>query len=71
MNRVVAAVAALAFAGNGAILPYLRAYRFEVTDRRRCVVSEGHPTTVTIGAYERGDVTTPFEQRPAITWEMR
>jgi hypothetical protein len=56
-------------AGNGALLPYMRAYRFEVRDERRFVATEGHPSHVTIRAYERGDVTTPFEQRPAIAWE--
>jgi hypothetical protein len=58
-------------AGNGAVLPYMRAYHFEVTDERRFVAIEGRPTTVTIGAYERGGVTTPFELRPAISWETR
>jgi hypothetical protein len=58
-------------AGNGAVLPYMRAYRFEVKDERRFTAIEGHPTTVTVGVYERGDVTTPFEQRPAIAFTAR
>jgi hypothetical protein len=56
--------------GNGSMLPYMRAYRFEVRDERRFVATEGRPAHVTIRAYERGDVTTPFEQRPAIAWEV-
>jgi hypothetical protein len=56
--------------GNGAMLPYMRAYHFEMRDERRFVATEGRPAHVTIRAYERGGVTTPFEQRPAIAWEV-
>lgn len=58
-------------AGNGAVLPYMRAYHFELKDERRFTAAEGHPTTVTVGVYEKGDVTTPFEQRPAIAITAR
>jgi hypothetical protein len=57
-------------AGNGALLPYMKAYRFEVHDERRFVATEGHPESVTVGPFERGDVTTPIEQRPAVSWEI-
>jgi hypothetical protein len=56
-------------AGNSSVLPYMKAYHFEVSDVRRFVATEGHPATVTVGAFERGDVTTPLELRPAISWE--
>lgn len=58
-------------AGNGSLLPYMKAYRFEVRDERRFVASEGHPASVTVGAFERGDVTTPLEQRPGVSWEIQ
>lgn len=58
-------------AGNSALLPYMRAYHFEVRDERRFVATEGHAASVTIGAFERGDVTTPLEQRPAISWDTQ
>jgi hypothetical protein len=57
-------------AGNSALLPYMKAYRFEVHDERRFVATEGYPESVTVGAFERGDVTTPLEQRPAVSWEI-
>jgi hypothetical protein len=58
-------------AGNGAVLPYMRAYRFQLRDERRFTAVEGHPSAVTVGVYDRGDVTTPFEQRPAIAVTAR
>lgn len=57
--------------GNGAVLPYMRAYRFEVKDAGHFTAVEGRPSSITLGVYERGDVTTPFEQRPAIAISAR
>jgi hypothetical protein len=59
----------LRLAGNGAVLPYMRAYHFEVSDTRTFVATERRAATLTIHAFERGDVTTPFDQRPAVAWE--
>jgi hypothetical protein len=52
-------------AGNGAVLPYMRAYHFEINADRRLSVDH-LPARVDIRIYERGDVTTPLEQRPAL-----
>jgi hypothetical protein len=52
-------------AGNGAVLPYMRAYHFEINEERRLNVDHS-PAGVDIRVYERGGVTTPFEQRPAL-----
>ena len=61
----------LRLSGNGAILPYMRAYRFEVKDAHAFVAAEGHPATLVVHAFERGDATTPFDQRPAVGWDAR
>jgi hypothetical protein len=61
----------LRLVGNGAVLPYLRSYHFEVADEHTVDVAAGHPLTLTVRAYERGDKTTPFEKRPAVTWETK
>jgi hypothetical protein len=57
-------------AGNGAVLPYMRAYHFEVTEERRFTVDHAS-MRLDIRIYERGDQITPFEQRPAIAIAAR
>jgi hypothetical protein len=55
-------------AGSGPGLPYMRGYRFDVSDRRIFVATEGHDAEVTVRAFERGGVTTPLAERPALAW---
>jgi hypothetical protein len=62
--------AILDFRGNGAVLTYLSGYRFEVRSRHAITVAGGKTTTLAITAFERGNVTTPFEQRPAVMWSQ-
>jgi hypothetical protein len=58
-------------AGNGAVLPYMRAYHFEVRDEGAFTAIEGRPLALRLAVFERGGVTTPFDQRPAIAMEAR
>jgi hypothetical protein len=34
-------------------------------------VGQGKPVNLDITAYEKGDATTPLDQRPAIDWKDR
>jgi hypothetical protein len=56
------------YRGNGAVLPYLRGYKFELTGSHNFTVAPGQSVRVVPRAFERGDMTTPFEQRPALEW---
>ncbi len=51
--------------------PYLRGYTFHVRSRRVFPVGEGGRITVDVVAFERGDVTTGFEEAPAIRFVER
>jgi hypothetical protein len=62
----------LNFQGNGyGVFTYLRGYRFEVKSSHSFTASEGKTLTITATALEKGGVTTPLEQRPAIEWHDR
>jgi serpin B len=50
------------------VLPYLRAYRFEVRSTHTFAVGRGRTLTMAAIASERGNVTTPLEERPAVAW---
>jgi hypothetical protein len=53
--------------GHGyGVFSYLRGYRFEVKSSHSFTVSEGKTLKLTAAVYEKGGVTTPLEQRPAI-----
>jgi hypothetical protein len=63
---------ALTFQGNGyGVFSYLRGYKFEVKSGHSFTGVEGKTITVTATAYEKGGVTTPLEQRPAIEWREK
>jgi hypothetical protein len=47
---------------------YLRAYRFEVRSSHSFTAVEGKTVTLQALAYEKGGVTTPLEERPAIRY---
>lgn len=60
---------ALTFQGNGyGVFSYLRGYKFEVKSSHAFTATEGKSLEVTATAFEKGGVTTPLEQRPAIEW---
>jgi len=62
----------LTFQGSGfGVFSYLRGYKFEVKSGHAMTAVEGKTDAVTITAYEKGGVTTPLEQRPAVTWEEK
>jgi hypothetical protein len=55
--------------GNGyGVFSYLRGYRFEVRSSHSFTAVEGKTTQLRILAYEKGGVTTPLEERPAIRY---
>jgi hypothetical protein len=62
----------LSFQGNGfGVFSYLRGYKFEVKSSHAFTALEGKALTVTATAYEKGDITTPLEQRPTIEWQEK
>jgi len=61
---------ALTFQGNGyGVFSYLRGYKFDVKSSHAFTAVEGKTITVTATSFEKGGVTTPLEQRPAIEWK--
>lgn len=62
----------LNFQGNGyGVFTYLRGYKFEVKSAHSFTAVEGKTITLTATALEKGGVTTPLEQRPAIEWNEK
>ncbi len=53
--------------GEG-VFSYLRGYRFEVRSSHIFGVAPGSLHQVTVIPYEKGDATTPLEERPAVTY---
>jgi hypothetical protein len=63
---------ALTFQGNGyGVFSYLRGYKFEVKSSHAFTAADGKAMTIIAIAYEKGGVTTPLEQRPAIQWQEK
>ena len=59
----------LTFQGNGfGVFSYLRGYKFEEKSSHAFTAVEGKALTVTATAFEKGDVTTPLENRPQVGW---
>jgi hypothetical protein len=59
----------LNFQGNGyGVFTYLRGYKFEVKSAHSFTAVEGKTLQLVATALEKGGVTTPLEQRPAIEW---
>jgi hypothetical protein len=55
--------------GNGyGVFSYLRGYRFEVRSSHSFTAVEGKTLNLQAVAYEKGGVTTPLEERPAIRY---
>jgi hypothetical protein len=62
----------LNFQGNGyGVFTYLRGYKFEVKSSHAFTAVEGKTLQLTATALEKGGVTTPLEQRPAIEWHEK
>jgi hypothetical protein len=55
--------------GHGyGVFSYLRGYKFEVKSSHAFTVSEGKTIDLEAVAWEKGGVTTPLEQRPAVRY---
>ena len=55
--------------GNGyGVFSYLRGYRFEVRSSHSFTAVEGKTMQLQVVAYEKGGVTTPLEERPAVRY---
>ncbi len=55
--------------GHGyGVFSYLRGYRFEVRSSHSFTAVEGKTSSLRILAYEKGGVTTPMEERPAVRY---
>jgi hypothetical protein len=50
------------------VFSYLRGYKFEIKSTHSFTVAEGKTMRVEVVAWEKGGVTTPLEQRPAIRY---
>ena len=62
----------LNFQGNGyGVFTYLRGYKFDVKSSHSFTAVEGKTLSITATALEKGGVTTPLEQRPAIEWHEK
>jgi hypothetical protein len=58
--------------GHGyGVFSYLRGYQFEVKSTHSFSVTEGKEVALDIIAWEKGGVTTPLEQRPAVRYLER
>lgn len=55
--------------GHGyGVFSYLRGYRFEIKSSHSFTITEGKTIELEVIAYEKGGVTTPLEQRPAVRY---
>ena len=58
--------------GHGyGVFSYLRGYKFEVRSSHSFTAVEGKTTRLRVLAYEKGGVTTPLEERPAVRYIER
>jgi hypothetical protein len=56
--------------GHGyGVFSYLQGYRFEIRSSHSFTVTEGKTIELKAIAFEKGDVTTPIEQRPAVRYQ--
>jgi hypothetical protein len=57
--------------GHGyGVFSYLRGYKFNVPATHSFTVTEGKSIKLEAIVWEKGDVTTPLEERPAIRWQQ-
>jgi hypothetical protein len=58
--------------GNGyGVFSYLRGYRFEVRSNHSFTALEGKTITLQVVSYEKGGVTTPLQERPAVRYSEK
>jgi hypothetical protein len=59
----------LRYRGRGyGVFSYLQGYRFDVRSTHTFAAAPGSLSEVTVEGYEKGGVTTPLEERPAVRW---
>jgi hypothetical protein len=62
----------LQYQGNGyGVFSYLKGYKFDVKSSHSFTAVEGKTLTLQIIGYEKGGVTTPLEERPAIRFNEK
>jgi hypothetical protein len=58
--------------GNGyGVFSYLKGYRFNVKSTHSFTAVEGKTLSLQVIGYEKGGVTTPLEERPAVRFEQK
>jgi len=58
--------------GHGyGVFSYLRGYKFEVRSNHSFTAVEGKTVTLDAVSYEKGSVTTPIEERPAVRYNEK
>src|SRR5262252_2932565 len=61
----------LEYQGNGyGVFSYLKGYHFKVHSSHTFTAQEGKLTEVTVNAYEKGNVTTALQDRPALDFKV-
>jgi hypothetical protein len=59
----------LTFKGNGyGVFKYLEGYTFNVKSTHAFTVAGTGPVSLGVTAFEKGDKTTPLDQRPSVEW---
>ena len=62
----------LTFQGNGyGVFTYLKSYRWDVPGNHSFTAVEGKTMHIIVTALEKGGVTTPLNERPALQWEEK
>jgi hypothetical protein len=57
------------YQGHGTgVFAYLKGYKFDVRSSHSLVLAPGALTVVTVMGHEKGGVTIPLEERPAVRW---
>ena len=61
----------MVFRGHGyGIFSYLKGYKFTVRSSHTFTAGEGRQTSVTVRAYEKGNITTELKDRPAVDFKV-
>ncbi len=61
----------LVYQGNGfGVFSYLKGYKFTVRSSHTFVAGEGKATSITVVGYEKGNITTNLQDRPAIDFRV-
>jgi hypothetical protein len=60
----------LLYRGNGKVFTYLAGYKFRLKSNFNFYASKGYRTDVTVVGFEKGGLTAPMEERPALRFEV-